>query len=114
MGHGLDHGKDRKNHKSILVPQIEIAVKFSTSRGVSGRRTRLIQQSSVGAVSSLRPLPAVPSVIEMALLGIESDFLIFHTTVPAVQCGLGYPIVVTLEGVALNLYIDGKRRDILP
>ena len=49
-----------KYHKSILTPQMEIAVRVSISRGVSGRRTRRIQPSSVGSVPPLHPLPAVP------------------------------------------------------
>lgn len=59
--------KDAKNHKSILAPQMEIEARFSTSSGVSGRRTRRIHPSSVGSVPPLHPLPDVPPVMGMAV-----------------------------------------------
>lgn len=46
-----------------------------------------------------------------SIFSIEGDFLVFHTAVPAIWCGFGHPIVVALEGVALDLYIDGEGRD---
>ena len=45
-----------------------------------------------------------------AVLGVEGDFLVFDTAVPAVRGVLGYPAVVALEGVPLDAHIHTEGR----